>query len=214
MTLNPKDFPISAEQESIINGYIMADGYLNSRGALQVDQGKDQKKFVEWMFKKLRNLCTKDCVIAQTKVKKTGELKSYRFTTRSVLKDYRKRWYQKLQTSPKTVFSYQKVLPPDIGQIFTKDFIAVWYAGDGTKIIGSLGAKFEVTAFTPNERQMLKKLFKEKFGIETVINQQGVSRKGTPQWAICINAAEYPKFHDLIADHELIKLLFTYKLHY
>ena len=169
------------------------------------------------MFEKLKHLCTPNCVISPTYKKgsdKTdaAEIKSYRFTTRAVLKDYRKRWYLENQFEPTS--NGKKSLPVNIDQIFTPVFVALWYACDGTKIIGSKGAKFEVTAFSPKERETLKNLFKEKFQIETKIIQQGSSKTGTPQWALSINAGEYDKFHGLIANHELIAKFFTYKLHY
>ena len=209
------DFHISPELSQIINGYIMGDGYLNTYGSLTVDHGPDQKKFVEWMLEQLKDLCTPEREIKPTYAKKseTNEktLKSYRFNTRNLLKDYRENWYKPVQTDKDKTF--KKCLPLNIDEMFTPLFITVWFACDGTKIVGSRGAKFEVTAFSPEEREKLKNLFKDKFQIETQIIPQGKSNTGTPQWAITINANEYDKFYALITKYDLIQKLFPYKLH-
>jgi hypothetical protein len=96
---------------------------------------------------------------------------------------------------------------------FNETFLSLWYAGDGTKILGSVGAKFEVTAFTVSERLKLKRLFFTKFGIKAQILLSGTSKTGKRQWALKISAADYPKFRDLITKSDLIPTVFPYKLH-
>ena len=91
--------------------------------------------------------------------------------------------------------------------------MTVWFAGDGTKIIGSKGAKFEVTAFTVQERLKLKNLFFTKFGIRAQIISSGLSKSGRRQWALKIPAHDYEKFRNIITKMDLIPNLFPYKLH-
>ena len=189
----------------IINGYIMGDGYVSSSGNLTVDHGAEQRKFVEWLLVHFKPLCTPDRQISTvTRTRKGKVHTSYRFNTRSVLKEYRTKWY----------LENKKRLPTDIEQMFTPLFISVWFACDGTKVIGSRGAKFDVTAYSPEERQVLKQLFKKKYNIESVINRQGESVSEKPQWALVINANEYDAFRDLVTrDTDLIQSLFPNKLH-
>jgi len=49
---------ISAKVRDIIHGYIMSDGYVDPRGRLQVDQGKRQSNFVEWLYHELEPIRT------------------------------------------------------------------------------------------------------------------------------------------------------------
>lgn len=93
-------------------------------------------------------------------------------------------------------------------------FITVWYAGDGTRIIGSRGAKIEATCFTEEERQVIKELFKSKYDINVHVNKVGFSKTGTQQWTFNINSGDYPKFHDIITEIDLIPKVFPYKLCY
>mmetsp|Transcript_16707 Transcript_16707/g.36135 ORF Transcript_16707/g.36135 Transcript_16707/m.36135 type:complete len:215 (+) Transcript_16707:242-886(+) len=202
--------PISKDLDSIINGYTAGDGYLKPSGALQVEQGKDQLKFVQWMFEKLKAFCTPTCKIADVyqtnKETKQKELRSHRFYTTGSLKDYHENWYQRVGPN------FEKRLPVGIDRMFTPLFITVWFACDGTKPDDCRGAKFEVTAYTVKERKKLKNLFLQKYQIDAKINKQGVSKSGKEQWALCILAEDYDKFYALVTQDPLIPTLFPYKL--
>jgi hypothetical protein len=209
---------ISPDLNDIINGYVMGDGYLNSRGILTVDQGEKQLNFVEWLHEKLKPICTENCAINPVFRQRNGKItKSFRFNTRTVLKDYYSNWYRPVNSS----VIIKKQLPNNIADLFTPLFITVWFACDGTKIIGSRGAKFEVTSLSATERQVLKGLFQSKYQITSEIIRSGQSKSGTPplyfkeggQWALAINSGEYNKFRDLITQNDLIQNLFPYKLH-
>lgn len=202
---------ISAELNDIINGYLMGDGYINGNGSLQVDQGKNQKAFVEWLFEPMKILCTDICQIKPTYEKTTGKIKSYRFFTRAWLKDYHLMWYQPVEQDGK-IYS-KKILPKNIEEMFTPLFITVWFACDGTKTKDYRGARFEVTAFSLEERLRLKQLFLEKYQIDVNIVRNGTSKKGTPLWALSIHSKEYDKFYQLITQNDLLLNYFSYKLH-
>lgn len=206
---------ISQELRDIINGYIMSDGYVNSRGNLTVNQGLKQKNFVEWLYNVLAPLRTNHpiSIVERLDLRTNKISKSARFNTLNCLIGFRSMWYTKVITLSGGKITYKKALPKSIPCFFSPLFITVWYAGDGTKIIGSKGVKFEVSAFTPEERLILKNLFKTKYGISSLINRQGVSSSGNEQWALCINAEDYPKFKKLITQIDLITKLFPHKLH-
>lgn len=215
--LNEQDRPpVSKPLDSILNGYIAGDGFLNKNGTLTVEQGKDQLNFVEWMFKKLKPFCTSTREIVgvykTNKETKQKELRSYRFNTRAWFKDYHKNWYQLQELAQGHTPSFVKKLPVDIDKMFTPLFITVWFACDGTKTIGSQGAKIDVTAYTVEERKVLKDLFFTKYQISAKINSQGLSKKNTEQWALCILASDYSKFYNLITQDSLIPTLFPNKL--
>jgi hypothetical protein len=207
---------ISVRLRDIIHGYIMSDGYLN-RGILTIDQGEKQLSFVQWLYTALESLRTKTSKISKVtrihpKTHKTSY--SYRFNTRTLLHGFQHIWYQPIADERSGSIKYQKRLPKNIAGFFTPTFISVWFAGDGTNIIGSAGAKFEVTSFTEEERLRLQCLFLHKYDIRTIIISSGDSDTGNPQWALKIPAEEYLKFRDLITKTDLVPKLFSYKINY
>lgn len=201
---------ISIDLDHIINGYVMGDGYLKPEGNLTVDQGEKQLKFVEWLYEKLKAICTENCAIKSVIRERNGRItKSYRFNTKAVLKDYYSNWYRPVNSSS----VIKKQLPTNIADMFSPLFITVWFACDGTKMLGSRGAKFEVTSLSAAEREVLKKLFQSKYDISVNIIRSGQSSTGNDQWALVINSGEYDKFRTLITQIDLIQNLFPYKLH-
>lgn len=196
---------ISREVRDIIHGYIMSDGYVKKEGNLTVEQSIAQAKFVMWLYNKFEKLRTSKPPTEVTKNRDgtTFSLnKSLRFNTRNLLHGFHYMWYKPI-----------KRLPKNIACFFSPLFISVWYAGDGTKIQTNLGAKFEVTCWTKEERLVLKKLFKQKYNIDVAINRAGQSKTGTEQWTLTINAPDYPKFKALITQYDLIPTLFAYKIY-
>lgn len=211
---------ISAKIRDIIHGYIMSDGYVDPLGRLTVDQGKEQANFVEWLYHELEPIRTNypisnvSRLIFKGKSKTRGPINTYsrRFFSRAVLKGFRHMWY-KPYTDEHGVVKFRKSLPKSLPCFFNSTFLTLWFAGDGTKTIGHKGAKFEVTNYLPEERQTLKKLFQQKFGLSVNIIRSGVSSSGNTQWAIAVSAQDYPKFRSLITEMDLIPKYFPQKLH-
>lgn len=206
---------ISKELRDIIHGYIMSDGYVRADGSMQIEQSDKQDKFVEWLYKRFEIIRTdkSEIQLVQRTDKRNDKLtQSKRFFTRSVLTGFHRMWYESY-VNEKHETRYKKRLPKNMKGFFNSTFITVWFAGDGTKMLDQRGAKFEVTAFTAEERQALKRLFKEKFDINAVINRAGQSKAGTTQWALCINSPDYDKFRALITQMDLIPAIFPHKLH-
>jgi hypothetical protein len=117
------------------------------------------------MYAWCKPICTPTSTIKQVTRKRVrnGKLSvttSFRFNTRSVLKSFYPGWYTKEAGDSKAV----KKLPPNIAEIFTPLFITVWFAGDGTTAKDYRGSRFEVTSITPEERNVLKNLFYQKYG--------------------------------------------------
>jgi hypothetical protein len=208
---------ISAKVRDIIHGYIMSDGYVDPLGRLTVDQGKEQANFVEWLYHELEPIRTNYPIsnVRRTRKSKTrGPINTYsrRFFSKAVLKGFRHMWY-KPYTDEHGVVKFRKSLPNSLPCFFNSTFLTLWFAGDGTKTIGHKGAKFEVTNYLPEERQTLKKLFQQKFGLSVNIIRSGISSRGNTQWAIVLSAQDYPKFRSLITEMDLIPKYFPQKLH-
>ena len=208
---------ITREMRDIIHGYIMSDGYVEESGILTIDQGIDQEKFVKWLYGYLSPICKKpvgNASIIQVVERTRGNTATYskRFFTKSVCKGFHKMWYKPfINNNGQTLF--KKKLPNNISGFFSPIFLSVWFAGDGTKILGSLGAKYEVTAWSTEERLKLKELFLTKYQIDVNINRAGQSTRGNEQWTLNINSNNYAKFRSLITEISLIEKLFSYKLH-
>ena len=211
--MEKQNYKISKDVRNCLHGYIMSDGYIRN-GILTVDQSVKQKCFVLWLYDKFKSIRTPSPIkeVITIHPKSLIKTRSLRFYTKAVLKGFHSMWYEP-RVDQKGVIKYKKKLPKSIDCFFNETFISVWYAGDGTKIIGSLGAKFEVTSFTVEERLKLKKLFLTKFNIKTEIISSGLSKKKNPQWALKIPASEYQKFRNLITKQDLISTVFPYKLH-
>jgi hypothetical protein len=205
---------ISKEIRDIIHGYIMSDGYITETGSLQVDQSEKQEKFVMWLYDKLELIRKNTPISDISRTDKRSGKKTYskRFYTKTLLKGFRFMWYKPIIDKEGNT-RYIKRLPKSIACFFNSICVSLWFAGDGTKKTDSRGANIEVTAFTPAERQTLKELFKQKFNISVNIIRAGVTKSGTEQWNLAINASEYDKFRILITQIDLIPNLFPYKLH-
>ena len=204
---------ISKELRDIIHGYLASDGYLKPAGALTVDQSKAQEKFAEWLYEKLKPLRTDTPISQVTRIHpKTGKnTYSCRFNTQTLLKGFRAMWYPPYIDKNGTI-TLKKQLPKSLDCFFNATFLTLWFAGDGTKLGDSRGAKIEATAFTEAERLRLKVLFKKKFDIDVSINRAGKTEKGKIQWTINILSADYDKFRALITQMDLIPNLFPNKL--
>lgn len=205
---------ISKELRDIIHGYIFSDGYVTETGSLQVDQSKEQEKFLLWLYNKLEPIRTNSPISDVTRTDKRSGKHTYskRFYTNTLLKGFRFMWYKPILDKEGQV-KYRKCLPKSIACFFNSVCISLWFAGDGTKRTDCRGANIEVTAFSTEERQTLKKLFKHKFDISVTIIRAGVTKSGTEQWNLAINAIEYDKLRYLLTQMDLIPTLFTYKLH-
>lgn len=203
---------IDRELRDIIHGYIMSDGHITTNGSLSVQHSIKQRKFVEWIYAHVAVLRTQTPIRIQNRVdtRSNTKITVCRFQTRNVLNGFHSMWYKKYKVGDK--IRYIKRLPASLSCFFNSTFISVWFAGDGTKMIGQRGAKFEVTYFTPEERLYLKRLFKTKFDIEAKIMRAGKSTAGTLQWTLSIPANEYEKFRTLITEMDLIPRLFPHKL--
>lgn len=173
---------ISKRLRDIIHGYVMSDGFINEKGILQVEQSQKQKKFVFWLYDQFKAIVAPGGIRFETRKHRKTEKQSLsvRFFTKSVLHGFHKMWYIPYKDK-QGIQRYKKKLPDSIHCFFSPLFITVWFAGDGTKMIDSVGAKFEVTCFRVEERLLLKNLFLKQYNLKTNIIKSGTSKKGNIQ---------------------------------
>lgn len=205
---------ITKEIRDIIHGYMLGDGTMTVRGGVQVMQCLAQLKWVQWMYDRLRVLRSETPINANQKIvdprtKKTTY--SCRFTTLpGFTKGFRHMWYK---PDPTQNGKCLKSLPKSIKAIMNPTVLTLWYAGDGTKIIGSKGAKIEVTGFTIQERIDLKSTLEQKLGLEVKLNKAGTAGSGKEQYTLNFNADTYQEFRECTNKYDLIQTLFPDKLH-
>lgn len=212
MTFKQINKGIQRELRDIIHGYVMSDGHITAYGSLQVRHSIKQRKFVEWLYKHLTVLRTPTPIrtVTQVDLRLNTKFTLCGFQTRNILQGFHSLWYKKSKVGGK--IQYIKSLPANLAYFFNSTFLSVWFAGDGTKMIGQRGSKFEVTCYTPEERRYLQQLFKQKFDINAKILRSGVSKTKTTQWSLSIPAEEYEKFRNILIQMDLIPTLFPYKL--
>lgn len=205
---------ISRELRDIIHGLIASDSFVRYDGSMTIEQSSEKQKFVQWLYDQLKDLRTDYPFQTVSRLDKRSNTttSSYRFFTRALLKGFHKMWYIPV-TNAEGKTSYVKRLPKKMDGFFSSTFITVWFACDGTKIIGSKGAKFEVSSLSADERRQYQELFKNHFDINVAINRAGKSKTGNDQWSLSINAPEYAKFRSLITQIDLIPRFFPHKLH-
>lgn len=216
MTTRQNNVKITKEVRDIIHGYVMSDGYLRN-GSLTVEQSTEQLRLVEWMYSKLEHLTAGTGIKDVKRFDRRTNSSTYsnRFFTRRLLKGLNYMWYKVSHINKRTGKpKYVKTLPKSINCFFSKTFLSVWYAGDGTKIIGSRGAKIEATCFNDEQKEIIKQLFKTHYDISIHINKAGFSNSGTQQWTFNINSEDYDKFHNIVTEIDLIPELFPDKLCY
>ena len=171
---------------------------------------QETKESLESELKQIQSCSIKEQIRTHSKTKR--KTVSLRFWTKAVLHGFHSMWYTPYRAE-NDVVRYKKKLPQSFCCFLNAQSVSVWFAGDGTKTISSVGAKFEVTAFSVEERLALKKAFLTKFGIHTVIIRSGVSKKGNAQWALKIPPKSYAKFRSLITQTQLIPNYFPHKLY-
>jgi hypothetical protein len=210
-----KKYPklITRELRDIIHGYVMSDGYIAPGGRLEVEQSKQQAKFVEWLYDKLVTIRTETPILETIRWdKRTNKATFSRsFYTKCLLKGFHAMWYKRNVLTIKPF--YIKVLPKSINALMSPTVLTLWFAGDGTKRKGRSGCSIESTCFTTEERLVLQSLLARKFQLDTKITKGGSCKSGTKKWSIAFNTPVYPKFRKLITQIDLIERIFAYKLH-
>ena len=115
---------LTQQQKSVIIGCILGDGYLRivpgkKNAFLEVNHSIKAKKYVEWKYSILKNIC-----VSAPKRRKIDEKRiGYRFFTRQhpeITKLYQKFYSQK-----------KKIIPP--GFKLNPLSLAVWFMDDGSK---------------------------------------------------------------------------------
>jgi len=150
-------------QKSLIIGIILGDGYLRiipgrKNAFLEINHSFSQKKYVDWKFEKLKNICNSGPVVR----KSNGNRIAYRFYTKQ---------YPELTE----IYNYfykdgTKIIPNNLElDVVT---LSVWFMDDGSKC-GKSNFYLNTQQFSIEYQTKLLDCL-EKFGLKANLNKDKI----------------------------------------
>jgi hypothetical protein len=157
---------ITLEQEQLVIGTLLGDGYLYSNGRLQIEHQEKFKSYVVWKHKMLQSVISgipKRCVRFDKRTNK--EYVSWRFYSKTVFQNYRNCFYP----------DGKKVVPENIVQLLVSPLaLAVWFMDDGGRGAKTRkGLVISATGFSLTERILLKECLEKNFRLSVNIHKNG-----------------------------------------
>lgn len=188
-----QDLNLTEFQKQVLIGYLLGDGHIeiwknSTVGRLKVEQGLEQKEFVEWLFEVFGDF---------VKTPPKPKIKSLYFNTLSSEQFYlfHKSFY----------LNGKKIIPETIDSFLTPLSLAVWFMGDGSiKSRECNGRIINTHAFNEVEINKVCQVLNNKFSLQTSIRRQ---KDGLQ---VYISAKSAKILIDLISPHLLP--YFNYKL--
>ena len=162
---------LSSEQKDILIGSMLGDGCLESQNKnrtyrLKIEQSFSHKEYVDWLYRKLKNLVLTEPKI---KIKKIGS------------KSYQNYGFQTISCSQLRFFAHQfydqnskkKKIPKIIGKLLNPLALAVWFMDDGQiKSRKHRALLINSQCFSRKDLGLLQKALKDKFGTETTLKKE------------------------------------------
>jgi hypothetical protein len=182
-------------QKSVIIGTILGDGYLRiisgrKNAFLEINHAFNQKPYVDWKFKVLKNIC----VSRPKKRKGNGKRLAYRFYTKQhpqLTKFYREFYKDRI-----------KIVPSNLQ--LDEIILSVWFMDDGSKC-GNSNFYLNTQQFSKRDQEkLLKKL--EFLNLHTRLN------KDKKYYRIRILCSSIPKLKEILKDNIVPSM--RYKLSY
>src|SRR3989344_4119802 len=101
---------LTDDQLSVILGSVLGDAYIYLQGKICFDHGQDQKGYLEWKYKILKNLAyPKIAKVVRNDIRSNKTTTSYRFFLRQYFRPLRRIFYQ----------NGRKTVPKEIGNYFS-----------------------------------------------------------------------------------------------
>ena len=141
----------------ILAGSLLGDAYISKRGAIQIEQGENQKEYLLWKHRELKSIVSGK--ISQVFRKKNGIIhSSYRFFSKQYFRPWRKSMYR----------SGRKIIPASVLELITPLSLAVWYMDDGSKK-NNYSVIVSTDGFSNVSLKKLRTMLQEKWFINTRI---------------------------------------------
>lgn len=176
---------VSDRQMEILAGSLLGDAYISKRGAIQIEQGENQRKYLLWKHKELKSIVSGK--ISQVFRKKKGLThSSYRFFSKQYFRPWRKVMYR----------SGRKIIPASVLELITPLSLSVWYMDDGCKK-NNYTSIISTDGFSNASLQKLRGMLQEKWFINTRVVFKTTAGKKYRRLTI--------GSHDLVRFFELIR---------
>jgi hypothetical protein len=190
-------------QFALVIGTVLGDGCLERNGnhiRFRIDHGSEQKQYVLWKYKLLKNLVSKIPREVEYFHEKHDKLyTSVRFSTRSLASlDY---FHEIFYISGK------KKVPDSIADLLIHPLsLAVWLMDDGYKRNDCNAFRFNTDMFERKELRYLCDALFHNFGIECTLHKKG------KYWNIYIPQKSAHKFVDIVRPYIIPSMLYKITL--
>ena len=175
---------VSDRQMEILAGSLLGDAYISKRGAIQIEQGENQKDYLFWKHKELKPVVSGK--ISKVSRKKKGLTHfSYRFFSKQYFRPWRKVMYR----------SGRKIISASVLELITPLSLAVWYMDDGCKK-NNYTIIISTDCFSNASLQKLRKMLQEKWFINTRIVSKTTA--GKKYRRLTIGSYDLVRFFELI----------------
>jgi len=158
---------ISSRAKEIIIGTIMGDGHLarlKTGVRLEVGHSDKQKDYVFWKYNELSELTGADphtLEIADQRFHRRYRQWRFKSLIHPYLTELHNRFY----------FQKKKIIPQDIFSLLKSPLsLAVWFMDDGGRRNDSYGLFLNTLSFTKDEHQLLTRVLKENFALDSRIH--------------------------------------------
>lgn len=183
-------------QKSLIIGTILGDGYLRiisgrKDAFLEINHSFSQKEYVDWKFKKLKNIC-----VSSPKMRKSnGKRVAYRFYTKQ---------YPEFTELYKNFYRGGKKIIPDNLKEINDITLSVWFMDDGSKCGNS---NFYLNTQQFNKEYQIRLLsILDKLGLKAKLNRD------KNYYRIRFISSSIPRLKELISKNLILSMY--YKLGY
>ena len=164
-----KRLALNPDQQSLIVGSVLGDGYLEPNWSktnyrLKIQHSIKQKDYVLW-----KHALLSEWVITEPKEQKVNHSIRFRTISHPELTEFRELFYR----------GNKKIIPEDVSKYLNPLALAVWFMDDGDRAAHDKtdGYHINTQSFSESENHFLLSVLREKFGIDgTVQNNNGYKR--------------------------------------
>ena len=176
---------VTDRQMEILAGSLLGDAYISKRGAIQIEQGENQKEYLLWKHRELKSIVSGKVSHVFRKKKNGTRSSSYRFFSKQYFRPWRKSMYR----------SGRKITPPSVLELITPLSLAVWYMDDGCKK-NNYSVIISTDSFSAKSLKKLRIMLQEKWFINTRIAFKTTANKKYRR--LTIGSYDLVRFFELI----------------
>ena len=176
---------VSDRQMEILAGGLLGDAYISKRGAIQIEQGANQKEYLFWKHKELKSIVSGKISRVFRKKKSGATFSSYRFFSKQYFRPWRQVMYR----------SGRKIIPASVLELITPLSLAVWYMDDGSKK-NNYSVIISTDGFSKDSLKKLRTMLQEKWSINTRVVFKTTA--GKKYGRLTIGSYDLVRFFELI----------------